>query len=126
MDLDMTSEQLNLNGLYLHIREPHDDKIQKIFRKADHRHAEVILKCLVALTKLLIKEADSKTEVNFLIKEAENLTRKFMKNKHLTAKFEIRSKFEEIKNLIISCPELSKSVQTKKFVDTFLLKFNKF
>ena len=126
MDLDTTSELRNLNGLYLHIREPHDDKIQKIFRKADHRHAEVILKCLVALTKLLIKEADSKTEVNFLIKEAENLTRKFMKNKHLTTKFEIRSKFEEIKNLIISCPELSKSVQTKKFVDTFLLKFNKF
>ena len=113
MDLDMTSEQRNLNGLYLHIHEPHDDKIQKIFRKADHRHAEVILKCLVALTKLIIKET-------------ENLTRKFMKNKHLTAKFEIRSKFEEIKNLIISCPELSKSVQTKKFVDTFLLKFNKF
>ena len=126
MDLDMTSEQRNLNGLYLHIREPHDDKIQKIFRKADHRHAEVILKCLVALTKLLIKEADSKTKANLLIKEAEILTRKFVKNRHLTAKFEIRSKFEEIKNLVISCPDLSKSVQTRKFVDTFLLKFNKF
>ena len=122
----MTSELRNLNGLYLHIREPHDDKIQKIFQKADHRHAEVVLKCLAALTKLLIKEADSKTEASLLIKEAEILIRKFMKNRHLNAKFEIRSKFEEIKNLVVSCRDLSKSVQTRKFVDTFLLKFNKF
>ena len=122
----MTSELRNLNGLYLHIREPHDDKIQKFFQKADHRHAEVVLKCLAALTKLLIKEADSKTEASLLIKEAEILIRKFMKNRHLNAKFEIRSKFEEIKNLVVSCRDLSKSVQTKKFVDTFLLKFNKF
>ena len=126
MDLDMPSGLRNLDGLYLHIREPHDSKIQKIFQKAEYRHAEVILKCLVSLTKLLVKEADSKIQARILIKEAEVLTKNFAKNRHLAAKFEIRWKFEEIRNFVISCQNLSESVQTRKFVDTFLPKFNKF
>ena len=122
----MPSELRNLESLYLHIRESHDIKISKIIKRTEYRHAKVILKCLSDLANLLIKETELKARVAVLIKEARSLTKNFVKSKKLTAKFEIRSKFEEIKNLVVSCENLSKTVQTGKFVDNFLLKFNKF
>ena len=122
----MPSELRNLPSLYLHIRESHDAKISKIFKHAEHRHAKVILKCLSDLANLLIKETESKAQVAVLIKEARSLTKNFVKSKSLTAKYEIRSKFEEIKNFVISCENLSETVQTGKIVENFLLKFNKF
>ena len=119
----MPSEQPDL---WLNIQEPHDAKIEKAIKNTDAKRAKNLFDFLVEISKIIQKDRVAIRKLRKAFEEVEILIKKFVKNKHLTASFKLKSKFDEIANLITTSSDLSGTVQTHKIVENYVSKLNKF
>ena len=119
----MPSEQPDL---WLNVKEPHDEKLEKIFKKTDAKRAKLLFNCLVEISKVIQKDQVTIRKLRKAFKETEILVENFAKNKHLAAPIKLQSRFNEIVNLIKASSDLSKTVQSHKKIEIYISKLNKF
>jgi hypothetical protein len=120
----MSSEQPS--DLWLNIQEPHDEILEKIFKKTNAKRAKLLFDCLVDIAKVVKDDRETNRKLRKIFKETAILVEKFAKNRHLAASAKLQSRFDEIVNLIKTSTDLSKTAQTHKKFENFISKFNKF